>query len=166
MLLFQTFMLKAMVIACGSSLRFKPSVTAQLALLFMVKTGAGTHWPGCPSAFPWDPGKPALHRGSVHFVPSQETAVLLKVRVCETDTFFFFPFFPFSGDFFFFLLPSPSSPHTFPGPLPRTTLVPFSPTRGTKSFFYQPTGCSGYKVKLTMRRCNSPLQAGLDESQK
>lgn len=104
------------------------------------------------------------HCRSVHFVQSQEMAVLLKVRVCETDTFFLFLFSLFWG---FFSLPSPSSPYTFPGPLPRTTPVPFSPTKGTKSFFYRPTGCSGYKeVKLTMWRCNSPLQAGLDESQK
>lgn len=72
----------------------------------------------------------------------------------------FFP--PFSRDFFF----TPSSPHAFPGTLPRTTLVPFSPTKGTKNFFYWPTGCSGYKeVKLIVQQGNSPLQAGPDELQ-
>ena len=39
--------------------------------------------------------------GSAHFVQSQETAVLLQVRVCETDTFFLFLFFPFLGIFFY-----------------------------------------------------------------
>lgn len=141
--------------------------------------GSGARWPGCPSAFPGTSGRqlwgtvsvwlhpslPGLWTGP--FVQSQEMAVLPKVKVCETDTWGFFPFpsFPFTGEFL--LLPSPSSPHTFPGTVPRTTPVPFSPTEGTKSFFYQPTGCSGYKeVKLTMWQCNSPLQAGLDESQK
>lgn len=158
-------------------LQAKPSITAQLVLLFVVKRGSGTHWPGCPSAFPWDPGKPALRRCQrlapslfarpVNAAGRYILCSLRKWQFCwrsgfvKQTPFFFFFFSLFWG---FFSLPSPSSPYTFPGPHPRTTLVPFSPTEGTKNFFYRPTGCSGYKeVKLTMRRCNSPLQAGLDE---
>lgn len=154
-------------------LQAKSSITAQLALLPMVKTGPGTHWPGRPSAFPREASTAAQpmsssiplcqaweRGGSVHSVQPQEMAVLLQVGVCETDTFFAF-FSLFWGFSFYSFLPP------FPGPLPRKILVPFSPTKGTKSFFYWPTGCSGYKeVKLTMLRCNSPLQTGLDESQK
>jgi len=51
---------------------------------------------------------PACERQwSVHFVQSQEMAALLKVRVCETDTFFLSLFFPFLGNIFFHSLLPP-----------------------------------------------------------
>lgn len=50
------------------------------------------------------PSVPGLRTG--RFVQSQEMAVLPKVRVCETDTFFFlFLLFPLLGSFFYSLLP-------------------------------------------------------------
>lgn len=179
MLPFQTLVWAAMVIACGFSFHAKPSQVSPLSLGCSRAEDRTRYW------VTWLPttgtrGSRLCGGGDVWLRPSLPGLQKLPVGTfCAVsgngssaegqglwNRHLFFIFFPlFWG--FFFPLASPSSPHTFPGPLPRTTLVPFSPTKGTKSFFYRPTGCSGYKeVKLTIQRCNSPLQADLDESQK
>lgn len=102
-----------MVIACSSSFHFKPSQVSLLSLgcshakdrsrysLTWLPI-AGTREAG--SVVVPMPGSIHLCQAckscqSVHFVQSQEMAVLLKVRVCETDTLFYFFLFLFWGFF-------------------------------------------------------------------
>lgn len=170
MLPFQILVWKAVLIARGSSFQFKPS-QALLLSLCCSSTGSGKDkikyslaW--LPISFPLGPRdaaiaeeKPALWHcqclaPSSFARPVNAAAWYIlcsfrKRQFCWRSGFvkqtLFFSLF---WGFFFF---TPSSPHTYPGPHPRTTLVPFSPTKGTKNFFYRPTGYSGYKeVKLTM----------------